>query len=145
MDDTRFHKYFEEVPSLGLIGNTPLLPITALQNEYPDFKVFAKQEWRNPGGSLKDRPVRRMLLEAIEDGSLTKDKIILDSSSGNAGIAYAMLGRALGYKVQLYVPANASKERQDRLAAHDANVVYTDAIEGYDHVYAPATKKARQR
>lgn len=144
MDDSRFNKYFEQVPSLDLIGNTPLLPIHALQTVGipADFKVFAKQEWRNPGGSLKDRPVRRMLLEAIEDGRLTKDKIILDSSSGNAGIAYAMLGKALDYKVQLYVPANASKERQDRLAAHGAHVVYTDAVEGYDHALRTCHKEA---
>ena len=126
-------KYFEQVPSLSLIGNTPLARIRALEDRFPKVKIFAKQEWRNPGGSLKDRPVRRMLLEAIEDGRLTKDVEVLDSSSGNAGIAYAMLGRALGYKVTLYVPENASKERQMRLAAHEANVVYTDAIEGYDH------------
>ncbi|MDA3959937.1 MAG: cysteine synthase family protein [Planctomycetota bacterium] len=131
--EERHQQFHDLVPSLNLIGNTPLIEILALRNEFPNFRVFAKQEWRNPGGSLKDRPVKRMLLEAILDGSLTKDRTILDSSSGNAGIAYAMIGKALGYKVKLYVPANASKERKDRLAAHGAEVIYTDAVEGYDH------------
>jgi cysteine synthase B len=130
--EERHRPFHARVPSLDLIGNTPLLPLTALQDEFPHFHVFAKQEWRNPGGSIKDRPVRRMLLEAILDGRLTPDKTILDSSSGNAGIAYAMLGKALGYKVKLFVPANASQERKDRLAAHGAEVVYTDAVQGYD-------------
>lgn len=142
LDDQRFTKYFDQVPSLGLIGDTPLLRLRALEAESPDFAVYAKQEWRNPGGSMKDRPVRRMLLDAIETGALTTDKIILDSSSGNAGIAYAMLGRALGYRVRLYVPANASQERKDRLAAHDAEVIYTDAVEGYDHALRTCHKEA---
>lgn len=133
MHDTRFAPFFEQVPSLGIIGNTPLIPLRAMEAEFPQFRIMSKMEWRNPGGSLKDRPVRRMLLEAILDGRLTKDRTILDSSSGNAGIAYAMLGKALGYKVHLYVPANASQERKDRLAAHGAQVTYTDAVEGYDH------------
>lgn len=131
--DPRFAEFDAKVPSLALIGNTPLVEITALQDRFPDFKIFAKMEWRNPGGSLKDRPVKNMLLNAILDGSLTSDKIILDSSSGNAGIAYAMIGKALGLKVRLYVPANASDERKQRLAAHGADVVYTDPVEGYDH------------
>lgn len=131
--DERFQRFYEQVPSLALIGDTPLLPLNLFDDEFPDFRVLAKQEWRNPGGSLKDRPVARMLCEAILDGSLTREKTILDSSSGNAGIAYAMIGAALGYRVRLYVPANASQERKDRLAAHGADVVYTDAVEGYDH------------
>ena len=140
--EERHQEFHTRVPALNLIGNTPLLEILALSDEFPEFKVFAKQEWRNPGGSIKDRPVRRMRLEAILDGSLTEDKIILDSSSGNAGIAYAMIGKALGYRVQLYVPANASQERKDRLAAHGAQVIYTDAVEGYDHALRTCHKEA---
>ncbi|SVD31006.1 uncharacterized protein METZ01_LOCUS383860, partial [marine metagenome] len=94
--------------------------------------LFAKAEWMNPGGSLKDRPVKRMLTEAIETGELTKDKIIIDSSSGNAGIAYSMIGNALGYEVQIVIPGNASQERKERMKAHGTTIIETDPIEGYD-------------
>lgn len=86
----------------------------------------------NPGGSLKDRPVERMLTEAIESGKLTKDKIIIDSSSGNAGIAYSMIGNALDYQVQIVIPGNASIERKERMKAHGTSIIETDPIEGYD-------------
>ena len=121
-----------------------MVKINTLGEKHAGFQVFAKQEWRNPGGSLKDRPVKRMLLEAILDGRLTKDKTIIDSSSGNAGIAYAMIGRALGYKVKLYVPANASNERKMRLAAHQAEVVYTDAMKGYDFALTSCHEEAHR-
>jgi len=117
---------------LDLIGNTPLLNLSDIFTEKNNVKVFAKAEWRNPGGSLKDRPVKRMLTEAISDGILTKDKIIIDSSSGNAGIAYSMIGNALGYKVQIVIPGNASQERKDRILSHGTEITETDAIEGYD-------------
>jgi cysteine synthase B len=86
----------------------------------------------NPGGSLKDRPVKRMLTQAIESGELTKDKIIIDSSSGNAGIAYSMIGNALGYQVEIVIPGNASLERKQRMIAHGTNIIETDPSEGYD-------------
>ncbi|MHC5068278.1 MAG: PLP-dependent cysteine synthase family protein [Planctomycetota bacterium] len=140
--EERHRQFHQAVPALNLIGNTPLCEITALHDEFPEFNVFAKMEWRNPGGSLKDRPVKRMLLEGILDGRLTKDKIILDSSSGNAGIAYAMIGKALGYRVRLYIPANASDERKQRLAAHGAEVIYTDAMLGYDHALRTCHEEA---
>lgn len=142
--DERYQAFHEQVPSLAMIGNTPLVQINTLGEDLKGFKVFAKQEWRNPGGSLKDRPVKRMLLEAILDGRLTKDKTIIDSSSGNAGIAYAMIGRALGYKVKLFVPANASNERKMRLAAHQAEVVYTDAMKGYDFALTTCHEEAHK-
>jgi len=100
--------------------------------EIGDNKIYAKYEHLNPGGSIKDRPVLRMLVEAILSGELTPDKIILDATSGNAGIAYAMIGAALGYKVELVMPSNASEERIKRLRAHGANIVFTDPILGYD-------------
>ena len=96
------------------------------------ISLFAKAEWLNPGGSLKDRPVKRMLTHAIESGELTKDKIIIDSSSGNAGIAYSMIGNALGYDVQIVIPGNASQERKERMKAHGTTIIETDPIEGYD-------------
>jgi len=116
---------------LDLIGNTPLLDVSFLT---PNSKIslFAKAEWMNPGGSLKDRPVKRMLTKAIESGDLTKDKVIIDSSSGNAGIAYSMIGNALGYKVEIVIPGNASLERKQRMKAHGTHIIETDPIEGYD-------------
>ena len=116
---------------LDLIGNTPLIDVSFLAKS-SNISLFAKAEWMNPGGSLKDRPVKRMLTKAIESGDLTKDKIIIDSSSGNAGIAYSMIGNALGYKVEIVIPGNASLERKQRMKAHGANIVETDPIEGYD-------------
>ena len=116
---------------LDLIGNTPIIDVSFL-TQSSNISLYAKAEWVNPGGSLKDRPVKRMLTEAIESGKLTKDKIIIDSSSGNAGIAYSMIGNALGYKVEIVIPGNASLERKQRMKAHGTNIIETDAIEGYD-------------
>ena len=116
---------------LDLIGNTPLIDVSFL-TQSSNISLYAKAEWLNPGGSLKDRPVKRMLIEAIESGQLTKDKIIIDSSSGNAGIAYSMIGNALNYKVEIVIPGNASMERKQRMKAHGTNIIETDPIEGYD-------------
>ncbi len=116
---------------LDLIGNTPLIDVSFL-TQSSNISLYAKAEWLNPGGSLKDRPVKRMLTEAIKSGRLTKDKIIIDSSSGNAGIAYSMIGNALVYKVEIVIPGNASLERKQRMKAHGTNIIETDAIEGYD-------------
>jgi len=116
---------------LELIGNTPLLHLEDIFIK-KNISVFAKAEWRNPGGSLKDRPVKRMLTEAIKNGDLTNEQIIIDSSSGNAGIAYSMIGNALGYNVQIVIPGNASRERKDRMLSHGTKIIETDAIEGYD-------------
>ncbi len=122
----------DRVPALRLIGNTPLVQIDAFAAEHPGVELYAKVEYFNPGGSLKDRPVLRMLAEAIADGRLTRDKTIIDSSSGNAGIAYALIGGALGYDVEIVIPDNASKERLKRLTAHGAKITHTSAHDGYD-------------
>lgn len=122
----------ERVPALRTIGNTPLVPLTIWQDSHPGVELYAKVEYFNPGGSLKDRPVLRMLAEAIADGRLTPDKTIIDSSSGNAGIAYALIGGALGYQVEIVIPDNASKERLKRLRAHGATITHTSAQDGYD-------------
>ncbi len=119
-------------PLLQQIGNTPLVKIDLFADELPDVDIYAKAEMYNPGGSIKDRPVLRMLTEAIRSGELTRDKFVLDSSSGNAAIAYAMIGAVLGYQVELVIPSNASEERKKRIQAHGANIIYTDAILGYD-------------
>ena len=115
-----------------LVGKTPMVSILIFSGEYPAAKVWAKAEYLNPGGSLKDRPVARMLLNAFKQGRLDGGKVILDSTSGNAGIAYAIYGQALGHQVELVIPGNASKERLMRIKAHGANVILTDPLEGYD-------------
>ena len=115
-----------------LIGNTAMVRIYLFREEFPKAMVCAKAEYLNPGGSLKDRPVAKILLKARERRELAEDKVILDSSSGNAGIAYAMLGGALGHAVELVIPGNASEGRLMRIRAHGANVILTDPLEGYD-------------
>ncbi len=117
-----------------LIGNTPLLPLRtiAARRICPGVTVYAKAEWYNPGGSVKDRAALSILAEGERSGALTRDKIIIDATSGNTGIAYAMLGAVLGYRVRLAVPANAGVERKRLLAAYGADVLYTDPLEGTD-------------
>lgn len=121
-----------EYPLLQVIGQTPLAKIDIFADELPNVDIYAKLETYNPGGSIKDRPVLRILTEAIASGELTHEKVILDSSSGNAAIAYAMIGAALGYKVELVIPDNASEERIKRIQSHGATIIHTDALLGYD-------------
>ncbi|HMU75045.1 MAG TPA: cysteine synthase family protein [Elusimicrobiota bacterium] len=117
---------------LDRIGNTPLLRLERLSRWLPPgVEVYAKAEFTNPGGSVKDRAAKNMILEAIKTGELTKDKILLDSTSGNTGIAYAMIGAALGYRVELVMPENAS-EKKRIIEAFGAKVIYTDPLEGSD-------------
>lgn len=113
-----------------LVGNTPLLRFRSLTRELaPGVEVYAKAEWFNPGGSVKDRPALNMILEAERSGALTRDKTILDATSGNTGIALAMLGSARGYRVTLCLPANASEERKRILQAYGAELVLTSPFE----------------
>jgi S-sulfo-L-cysteine synthase (O-acetyl-L-serine-dependent) len=130
--DARYAEFHKRFPALNLIGNTRMVEILCFKEEFPEVSVFAKAEYANPGGSLKDRPVRRMLLEAMITGKIGRGQVVLDSSSGNAGIAYAMLGAMMKVPVQIVVPGNASKERKMRIQAHGATLVQTDPIEGYD-------------
>jgi S-sulfo-L-cysteine synthase (O-acetyl-L-serine-dependent) len=116
---------------LDLIGNTPLLQLQNL-NPNPRVAVFAKAEWANPGGSVKDRAALRMIRAGELSGALTRDKTIIDATSGNTGIAYAMIGAALGYRVKLCLPKNASEERKRTLHAFGAELVYTDPLAGTD-------------
>lgn len=120
-----------QYPPLQAIGKTPLVKVD-LDWDIGDAEIYVKYEHLNPGGSIKDRPVLKMLVEAILTGDLSRNKTILDATSGNAGIAYAMIGAVLGYKVELVMPENASEERKKRLLAHGANIVYTDPMLGYD-------------
>ena len=124
-------RFIDDHPQLAAIGNTPLVKLD-MPWDLGNASIYAKYEQLNPGGSIKDRPVLRMLAEAVITGKLTKNKTILDATSGNAGIAYAMIGAILGYSVELVMPENASEERKKRLLAHGANLVFTDAQLGYD-------------
>ncbi|MBE2269726.1 MAG: cysteine synthase family protein [Anaerolinea sp.] len=117
----------------SLIGNTPLLTFRSINAHLPDtVRIAAKAEWTNPGGSVKDRAAANIIREAEEKGLLHPGTTILDSTSGNTGIAYAMLGAAKGYKVKLFVPANVSPERVAILKAYGADLVLTDPLEGSD-------------
>jgi cysteine synthase B len=117
------------------IGNTPLLDLSAFahaQGVAPGVSLHAKAEWFNPGGSVKARAALRMIEDAERDGRLTPEKIIIDSSSGNTGIALAMIGAALGYPVTLVVPENVSRERKRIIGAFGAQVAYSSGLEGSD-------------
>ena len=122
------------VPSvLHLIGNTPLLEITRLTTTIaPGVRIYAKLEGFNPGGSVKDRPALCMVRKGLETGALTQGKIILDSTSGNTGIALAMIGAVLGYPVELCIPANVGMERKKIIAAYGAKMIFSSSMEGSD-------------
>ena len=113
-----------------LVGNTPLLKMRNLT--VAGVEIYAKAEWFNPGGSVKDRPALSMILEGERSGKLTPDKIILDATSGNTGIAYAWIGAARGYRVKLALPQNASDERKRILRAYGVELVLTNPLEGSD-------------
>lgn len=121
-----------EDPLLALIGNTPLFRLGKIGARFPKVEIHGKAEWFNPGGSVKDRAALSMILEAEKAGDLTSNKVILDATSGNTGIAYAMLGARRGYKVKLCLPANASQERKRTLQGYGAELVLTDATQGSD-------------
>ncbi len=116
----------------GRIGNTPLLRIRLFEDEAPGVAVHAKAEFFNPGGSVKDRAALRMIEAGERSGALNRDRIILDSTSGNTGVAYAMVGAAKGYRVRLVMPRNVSAERKALVHAYGADVVYSDPLEGSD-------------
>jgi S-sulfo-L-cysteine synthase (O-acetyl-L-serine-dependent) len=115
-----------------LIGDTPLIRLRKIERDMPGVELYAKAEWKNPGGSVKDRPALRMIQEGIAAGALTPGKVILDATSGNTGIAYAMIGAAMGYTVTLCVPENVTPERKRILRAYGAELVFTDPLEGSD-------------
>ena len=116
---------------LDLIGNTPLIKLANLV-ENPRAEIYGKAEWANPGGSVKDRPALNMILEGERSGALTRDKTIIDATSGNTGIAYAMIAAARGYRVKLCLPKNASEERKRILEAYGVELVLTDPLAGSD-------------
>lgn len=125
---------------LDQIGNTPLVRIRKIAERLTGVEIYAKIEGFNPGGSVKDRPALYMIREGIRTGQLTGDKAVLEATSGNMGIAMAMIGSVLGYKVVLCVPRNVSEERRKIIRAFDATVVYTDPLEGSDGAIRAAQK-----
>src|SRR5579862_8661310 len=123
---------FEAEPLLATIGHTPLLRLERIPAEFPGVEILAKAEYFNPGGSVKDRAAVNMVLDGERSGKLNHNRTILDSTSGNTGIAYAMIGANRGYKVKLILPANASPERKRILKAYGAETLFSDAGEGSD-------------
>ena len=125
---------------LECVGNTPLLRLEQIGREAPQVQLLAKAEWFNPGGSVKDRAALNIVRDALRKSNLGPGKELLDSTSGNTGIAYAMIGAALGFRVTLCMPSNVSVERKRILHAYGANIIYTDPGEGSDG----AIRKARE-
>ena len=126
---------------LDAIGNTPLLRLKAIERDVQGVELYAKAEWLNPGGSVKDRPAKRMVCEALERGQLGDGRRLLDATSGNTGIAYAMIGASLGFGVTLCVPRNITPERRRILTAYGPELVFTDPLDGSDG----AIREARRR
>jgi len=124
------------------IGNTPLLRFERLGNGTNDVRVLAKAEWTNPGGSVKDRAASNIVSEALRSGQLRPGKTLLDSTSGNTGISYAMLGAAYGFPVTLCMPSNVSLQRKRIIRAYGAEIVYTDPGEGSDGAILKARELA---
>jgi len=125
---------------LESIGNTPLLRLESVTDLLPGVEILGKAEWANPGGSVKDRAAAAIVKAAIDAGELRAERVLLDSTSGNTGIAYAMLGAALNFPVALVMPSNVSPERKKILKAYGVDIVYTDPGEGSDG----AIRKARE-
>src|SRR5262252_8019505 len=122
----------EAEPLLATIGNTPLIRLEKIPREFPGIEIFAKAEYFNPGGSIKDRAALNMVLDGERSGKLNHKRTILDATSGNTGIAYAMIAANRGYKVKLCLPANASEERKRILWAYGAEMEFSDPGEGSD-------------
>src|SRR3954465_14121972 len=115
---------------IDAVGNTPLVRLRNVTRKAPDIEVYAKLEFANPGGSVKDRPALRMIQQALLDGRLTRDKILIDSTSGNTGVAYSLYGAALGVRVRLVMPSNVSKARKDIARAFGTEIIFSDPMEG---------------
>lgn len=129
---SRARKFHEPLEAWELVGDTPLLRLRNIASQSSRVEIYAKAEWFNPGGSVKDRPALSMILDGERTGRLTSDKIILDATSGNTGIAYAWIGASRGYRVRLALPQNASEERKRILKSYGAELVLTSPLEGSD-------------
>ncbi|MDR0852793.1 MAG: cysteine synthase family protein [Clostridiales Family XIII bacterium] len=129
---------------LDLVGNTPIVELPSISAPFEGVRIFAKAEFTNPSGSIKDRAAKAMILDGIERGELTKEKVIIDATSGNTGIAYAMIGAALGYKVELYMPANTSLERKGMIRHFGATIVETDPLQSSDGAFLAVQKAVKE-
>jgi cysteine synthase B len=125
---------------LDAVGDTPLVRLRRVAQSVPDVEIWAKLEFANPGGSVKDRPALRMILDAMADGRLGRGKTLIDSTSGNTGVAYSLFGAALGVPVRLVMPSNVSKARKDITRSFGTEIVYSDPLEGSDG----AIRRARE-
>jgi cysteine synthase B len=117
---------------LEAVGNTPLIRLDGIAPGAPGVEIYLKLEFANPGGSVKDRPAKRMVEDAIQDGRLTPDKVLIDSTSGNTGVAYSLMGAALGFRVALVMPKNVTKARKDITQAFGTELIFSDPMEGSD-------------
>lgn len=114
------------------VGNTPIIRLDRLGQETPGVEIYLKLEFANPGGSVKDRPALRMIQQALASGQLSEDKILIDATSGNTGVAYSLIGAALGLRIQLVMPANVTRARKDITQAFGTELIYSDPMEGSD-------------
>jgi S-sulfo-L-cysteine synthase (O-acetyl-L-serine-dependent) len=126
------------------VGDTPLLRLRVVTKDAPDVPVYAKLEFENPGGSVKDRAALRMIQDALKDGRLTKGKTLIDSTSGNTGVAYSLFGAALGIPVKLVMPSNVSKARKDIARAFGTEIIFSDPLEGSDGAIVVAKQMAAE-
>lgn len=129
---TTVHSVTSDRSLINRVGNTPLLHLSHIVKEIDGISLYAKAEWFNPSGSVKDRAALNMILEGEKSGLLTHEKIIVDATSGNTGIALAMLGASMGYRVHVFMPSNASKERKEMTIAYGAELTLTNPLEGTD-------------
>jgi len=124
---------FKRIDSIvEAVGNTPLVRLRSIERSTPGVKIYLKLEYTNPGGSVKDRPALQMLTDAIADGRFTKDKILVDATSGNTGVALSLFGACLGYRIALVMPSNVSQARKNITQAFGTQLIYSDPMEGSD-------------
>ena len=126
------------------VGDTPLVRLRVVTKNAPDVPVYVKLEFQNPGGSVKDRAALRMMQDALKDGRLTRKKTLIDSTSGNTGVAYSLFGAALGIRVKLVMPSNVSKARKDIAQAFGTEIIFSDPLEGSDGAIVIAKKMAAE-
>ncbi|HTQ07925.1 MAG TPA: cysteine synthase family protein [Polyangiaceae bacterium] len=129
---TRYARSRRLASILDAVGNTPLIRLHGIAPNAPGVEIYLKLEFANPGGSVKDRPALRMVEDAMKDGRLTSDKILIDSTSGNTGVAYSLMGAAMGFRVHLVMPKNVTKARKDITQAFGTELVFSDPMEGSD-------------
>ena len=129
---------------IDAIGNTPLVRLERIGREVPGVEIYLKLEFANPGGSVKDRPALRMMQQALESGELSRDKILIDATSGNTGVAYSLIGAALGVRVQLVMAANVTKARKDIARAFGTELIFSSPMEGSDGAIVKVREMVQQ-